>query len=238
MLTITKQQSNYLKLIGIITMLIDHLGLILFPDLEILRIIGRISFPIFAYQLVVGYINTGNVKKYFFRLLGLGILFQIPFIYVVGGLTFNIFFTLAIGLGCIWLIDNKKLFPVVAIMLTTILLENYEKIIYFLNINSGFIFTLKDYVGCFDYGLYGLLTIITMYLFIENKKLLVFGIISLNAIAIMFYGITVLQTFAPLALLFICRPLNLKLKISGWFFYLFYPAHIVILYLIKVLWFS
>ena len=52
-----------LKLIAIISMLIDHIGAILFPSSEVLRIIGRLAFPIFAFIIVEGYFHTKNLKK-------------------------------------------------------------------------------------------------------------------------------------------------------------------------------
>ena len=51
-----------LKMIAVVAMLIDHIGAILLPQYEILRIIGRIAFPIFAYTLVEGFIHTQDVK--------------------------------------------------------------------------------------------------------------------------------------------------------------------------------
>ena len=46
--------GNALKIIAAITMLVDHIGFILFPGVTILRILGRISFPIFAFMIAEG----------------------------------------------------------------------------------------------------------------------------------------------------------------------------------------
>ena len=61
---------NVLKIIALITMLIDHIGLVFFPGIEIFRIIGRISFPIFAFMIAEGCEHTENKKKYFRCRLG------------------------------------------------------------------------------------------------------------------------------------------------------------------------
>ena len=61
--------SFALKLIACITMLIDHVGYIFFPKLWILRTIGRLAFPIFAWQISVGYTKSSNKVNYFKRLL-------------------------------------------------------------------------------------------------------------------------------------------------------------------------
>ena len=55
--------GNALKIIGAITMLIDHMGVVLFPGIAILRIIGRISFPIFAFMIAEGCRYTKNKLK-------------------------------------------------------------------------------------------------------------------------------------------------------------------------------
>lgn len=85
---------NAIKWIGIITMTIDHIGYYLYPELIWLRIIGRIAFPCFLYTTIQGTKNTSNFKKYFFQLIGTGIL-TIP-ISFYSGTVFNILFTLAL----------------------------------------------------------------------------------------------------------------------------------------------
>ena len=55
--------GNQLKIIAAISMTVDHLGFILFPSLIILRIIGRIAFPIFAYMIAEGCRYTKNEKR-------------------------------------------------------------------------------------------------------------------------------------------------------------------------------
>ena len=65
--------NNQLKILAIITMFIDHFGLQLFPQLKILRIIGRIALPIFAYMIAEGCFYTKNRLKYLLQLLILGL---------------------------------------------------------------------------------------------------------------------------------------------------------------------
>ena len=60
--------SFVLKLIAIITMLIDHIGAVLYPEIRWLRLIGRIAFPIFAYLVAEGFYKTSDIKKYLKRL--------------------------------------------------------------------------------------------------------------------------------------------------------------------------
>ena len=61
---VTNMNTNFLKLIAIISMVIDHMGYALFSDNLIMRSIGRIAFPIFTYCAMIGYFRTNDLKKY------------------------------------------------------------------------------------------------------------------------------------------------------------------------------
>ena len=56
--------SYHLKIIALVTMIIDHIGAIFYPDLVFLRIIGRIAFVLYAFMLVEGVYHTNNIHKY------------------------------------------------------------------------------------------------------------------------------------------------------------------------------
>jgi len=56
--------GNALKLIAIVIMTIDHIGMQLFPNILMLRIIGRLAFPIFAYMIAEGCTYTKDRRKY------------------------------------------------------------------------------------------------------------------------------------------------------------------------------
>ena len=73
-------------------MLIDHIGAVFYPQVTLFRIIGRIAFPIFAYQIGVGYKNTKNLRKYLLRLLLVGIISQVPYSLLFTTKTLNIFY--------------------------------------------------------------------------------------------------------------------------------------------------
>lgn len=68
-----------MQLIAMLTMLIDHIGYIFFPqDLE-WRYIGRIAFPIYCYALVQGHLHTSSKLRYLLRLLAIAVIAQIPY---------------------------------------------------------------------------------------------------------------------------------------------------------------
>jgi len=108
-------------MIAVVTMLVDHIGVILFswqPEFALqLRMVGRLAFPIFCFLIAEGYIRTRDVPKYAFRLLLLALLSEIPYDMFVNlnshSLIFidynaqNVFFALLLGLLAVWAIDVK-----------------------------------------------------------------------------------------------------------------------------------
>lgn len=94
--------ADWLKVIAMVTMVIDHVGAALFPKQEILRLIGRASFPIYVWLLVMGFVHTSSRKKYMFQMAVCAIISEAPFDLAFSGrLTFrwqNIYFSLLWGL--------------------------------------------------------------------------------------------------------------------------------------------
>jgi len=99
-----------LKIIAMITMTCDHVSYLIFGGFSFLNYIGRIAFPIFAYQISEGYIHTSNLRKYFLRLLVFALISQIPFSLFLSmysdNFYLNIFFTLLLGLLAITVYDK------------------------------------------------------------------------------------------------------------------------------------
>ena len=56
--------GNQLKLIALITMTVDHIGMILFPSRLLFRVVGRLAFPIFAYMIAEGCLYTRSIWRY------------------------------------------------------------------------------------------------------------------------------------------------------------------------------
>ncbi|MFR5765728.1 MAG: TraX family protein [Clostridia bacterium] len=103
--------SFVLKIIALITMFIDHLGYAIYGKFSYLNYIGRIAFPIFAFQISEGFVHTKNIKKYFIRLLVFAIISQLPFMLFLSTFSkniyeLNIFFTLSFGLLAIFIFDK------------------------------------------------------------------------------------------------------------------------------------
>ena len=88
---------NVLKIIAVVTMLIDHVGAHLFPDVVILRWIGRLAFPIFAYFITEGMKYTRSREIYVLLLSLCAIVSQVPYGLIFGFRRFNTIFTFLIS---------------------------------------------------------------------------------------------------------------------------------------------
>lgn len=92
-----------LKGLAAASMVVDHVGVVLLPQLWLLRCVGRLAFPIYAFFLAQGFRYTKSRAKYLARLAGFALLSEIPFDYMVYGQAFvwqgqNVMFTLALAL--------------------------------------------------------------------------------------------------------------------------------------------
>lgn len=71
--------GNALKILAAIAMTVDHVGMVLFPQIAALRFIGRLAFPIFAFMIAEGCVHTRNPLRYFLSVLTLGVVCQTAF---------------------------------------------------------------------------------------------------------------------------------------------------------------
>ena len=225
--------SNFdLKLIAIITMTIDHIGVVFgTPFYNLLRAVGRLSFPIFAFLLTEGYVHTRSFSKYFLRLLVLAVISEIIYDYVfyerfiyLGAN--NIFFTLALGLFTLFLLDKsrclvKKYFKD-KIDLIIILPITYLLIVVIMGLIAEFL--------SFSYGMLGILIISFFYLFKNNFLLMVISV-SISTL-ILGEPMQYFSLFSLILIYFYNKKLGKKCKM---FFYLYYPLHILVLGLINML---
>lgn len=212
--------SFQLKIIGIITMTVDHIGYFFSSYLSdsilgvetymILRLIGRIAFPIFAFLCAIAVIKTSNFKMYFLKLFSFGLLIQL-FLIVIGETTGNVFLTLAFGSLISYGFINQK-YMLCFISLVVGVLNGYS------------------HVTFLDYNLYGILVVFffTLLLYYQSftKLNLFLGLITLSVLLLPSNILSVL------AIPFISS-YNFKKGLSiKYFFYIYYPLHIGVLNLI------
>ena len=236
-----------LKKIAMIAMLIDHIGATVFARMLMatglneldktnteavmawvsanadaygaytyFRMIGRIAFPIFCFLLVEGFLHTSDRKKYALRLAAFALISEIPFDLAFQSkiLEFsyqNVFFTLAIGCGTLiaYKMVEEKEFQ-----------NRFTQIL--VQILVGMIGMFAAQFLRTDYGAVGVMAIVLFYVIRENR------FYQIAAGCILFIEeITALFAFLPILAYNGKRGSNVK-----WAFYIFYPAHLLILFVI------
>lgn len=103
--------GSALKVIAMISMVIDHIALYLMEHgtllYETMRCVGRIAFPVFAFLIAEGFIHTRSRYRYFFILLGFAVISEIPWFLLNGADgTHNVMFTLALGVATLMVLEN------------------------------------------------------------------------------------------------------------------------------------
>lgn len=205
-----------LKILGLALMLIDHIGAVFFPQLSLLRIIGRSAFPIFSFLIAEGYVYTSGRLRYFMRLLIVALLSEIPFdLAFHGGVLYlpaqNVFFTLALGLGAVFLMERfRSSAPWLAFLCVAVLAAAAE-------------------LCKVDYGWFGVILTVSFFLLRENRPLSFISFALLNAAR------SLPQRNLQLYAVFSVIPLMLYNGERGRsffksFFYLFYPLHLLTLW--------
>lgn len=216
--------SFVLKIIAVFSMIFDHLGYIIFGKFSFMNCIGRLSFPIFAFSITEGFSHTKNFKKYLCRLLIFAIISQVPYMLFMSTFStrfsLNILFTLLLGLITISVYNkiNKKILGMFFVISCAL-------IAHFLH---------------FDYGWFGILTIFIFYKFKHNKLLASLLFILITFINYFYSYITYLKIeyiFIMLFCILSLIPINLyngkKGKNLKYFLYIFYPLHLIVLYLLS-----
>jgi len=203
------RRREILKCLALITMLIDHIGMVFFPEVSALRIIGRIAFPLYAWLIATGMDYTRNRFRYLCRLLILAVVSQFGFAVFYPGRV-NIIFTFAIALcaGHIWGKGHRPL---------------------------AFLLGLITLIAPIEYGLYGLLTVMIMR-YMEHRKIIGGMLFVLLSCVYCISTENPVQVFAVFALPFILFvPSHSKIRLPDWLWRWFYPVHFVILYGVRLL---
>ena len=237
------RDTDLIKVIAMISMVLDHAGKMFFPQYRAFRILGRLAFPLFAYCIAVGCVYSRNRMKYLSRIVLMGLISQ-PFYAValahstqsmyairfadnpVGAVVNfyvqcwampNIMLTLALGLLACWSLRDRQIPCFLALAMIVWKIQ-----------------------GSINYGWRGVALIVLFYLFINRwwLSLPVVGAFmvwwSLRGGSYRIFGLSFdIQVFALLALPLIYIHTYSKLKINKWVFYLFYPGHLIGIMLIE-----
>ena len=222
--------GSWLKLIAVVSMLLDHSALILAPKIAafhepllvlggtqitayfLFRKIGRLAFPLFCFLLAEGYRHTRSRAKYGISLLLFALLSEIPFNLMLGGAVLypakqNVFVTLFLGFLFLWVYDRGW--------------KEFWKVLGFLAI------AVLTLLAKADYGLSGALLVLLFYALRERPALRM--ILSYPLLS---GGIAAFAAFLPISLYNGQRGF-IRGKGLKYGFYLFYPVHILVLWLVK-----
>ncbi len=217
--------NNQLKLIALVCMTLDHMGMILFPGCLVLRQIGRLAMPIFGFMIAEGCAHTSNRKRYLLSLISMAVLCQLVSFMAEGSLYQCIFVTFSLSVGLIFLVQRVEVVPNV-------------KNILLLTAGLAAVWLLTegipqwDYTTDYDvdYGFFGVLLPVCVYVAPAGLGKLLAAGVCLGAVSYLgwqYQWISLLSL--PLLALYSGKRGKLPLK---HLFYWYYPGHLAVLYMI------
>ena len=220
--TVRGLTGNQLKLLAMLAMTVDHIGYILLPQYGILRGIGRLAYPIFAYMIAEGCCYTRSMGKYLRSLLITAVVCQL-ITFAAGSLYMNIMVTFSISVALTWLVRRVRekggLGWMMALIGTVAATFAVAELLPFALPGTDF---------GIDYGFPGIMLPVLLYL-CKNKaqKLgvtaLVMALLSGLVWDVQWFSLLAL----PLLALYNGQRGKYKLK---WLFYAYYPAHLAVLW--------
>lgn len=220
--------NNQLKIIAMLAMLSDHVGKVLLPQYSILQIIGRLAFPIFAFMIAEGCYYTRNKLRYFLTIFLLGLGCQTVYLVAEKSLYQNILITFSLSIIIIFSLENYRIKRE----------KTFGKILFF-TILTVFIIVivlpvaLIDQGFVIDYGVCGVLLPVAIFYAPDKLRKLIFsaGLLILLTLDLG-GGIQWFSLFA-LPLLALYNQKRGKYNIKP-LFYIFYPAHLVVIYFLAL----
>jgi hypothetical protein len=208
-----------MQLLAMITMLIDHIGIVFYPDDERFRVLGRLAFPLYAYTLVLGYIHTRNLRNYVIRLTVIAAISQLPYQLALGESRVNVVGTLIVCLLVLWAIDRYSLPAGIAIIcLAALLLETLP----------------------FSYGVYAL-ALVLIYRYARSYYVVIWHLL-LNVLFLFYKGwfTQLASLFASVILVYMIDVYRLIDRINPprWVWRSFYPVHLAALACLELIIFG
>ena len=225
--------GNQLKILAALFMIVDHVGALFFPELlgsmGWMRYVGRLSFPIFAFFIAEGCRYTKNRARYLGVLSLMGLVFHLVYYYVVGDEMINVIVTFAMGVALVYLWQNA---------LAACKAKRAEGIVLGFALFVGYGFLCYEICKAVhvDYRFGGI--ILPWLVYLTNKKWmrLFFFALGIVVVAICMGTEKEVEVWAllsvPIMALYSGERGKMRMK---YFFYLFYPIHLVALYGIYLL---
>ncbi len=211
-----------------ICMLLDHVGLALLPQVQILRILGRISLPIFAYMIAEGCKYTKNRKRYFGIIFAMAFVFQLVYLVFMNDLYQGILVTFSLSIAIIFSVESFFKNP-----------NPTNRLLMLVALTAALCYGLvcpviwKQYGFAIDYRAYGIFLPVIIYFTPKKVWKITFTALAIIVFALCTKPIHFYQLLAiPLLILYNGERGNAKLK---YMFYIFYPLHLVLIYAIMYL---
>lgn len=235
----TNQNTGLIRLIACLTMFIDHAGKMLFPQYPVMRLIGRLAFPLFAYGIAVGAVCTRNPMRYLSRVVLLALISQplyalglahensamyaVSFLesplraaftfYIQSWQTPSILLSLSLGLGILISLRQKRLI-----------------------LSLGLYVLCERFSSFLDYGVEGVRLMLLFYFLLEHPLLCLLATCSYlihwaaQGSGYVFFGMNFgMRIYALPAVILACLPMKRGFRLPQWFTYGFYPAHLALL---------
>lgn len=213
--------NNQLKILAMITMTMDHMGMILFPEQLWLRIIGRLAFPIYAYMIAEGCTHTRSMGRYLGSLGIMALVCQLAYSFATGSLVQSILVTFTLSVGLIWVMKwaRSRHFPAKLLACAAIFGVLF--------ITEGLPMLLPETDFAVEYDFIGVILPVAIY-FCRTKaqKLWICGALLALMSAFMWPGQWFGLLTIPILALYNGRRGRLPMK---WIFYLYFPAHLLVL---------
>lgn len=213
-----KLSGNALKIIAAITMFIDHMGLMLFPNDLIFRYIGRLAFPIFAFMIAEGCKYTRSRLRYWGGLTTLALVCQMVYFLFDGSLYLSILVTFSLSVPTIYALDRLKAAPSA---LNVLIFIAAVAGVYWLNL-----------VFDIDYGFWGCMAPVFAAALHNTKYDTLSARVAAFGLGLVLLSLVhgYIQSWCLLALpLLMCYSGKRGKRKMKYFFYIFYPAHLVLL---------
>lgn len=223
-----KISGNGLKILALIAMTFDHVGLLLLNNYMPFRIFGRLSFPIFAYMIAEGCYYTRNKKKHLAGIFLLGILCQLVYYLADGSLYQGILITFTLSVLCIYAIDRagkqKKWYGWIVPLITV-------GMVIFLCEGLPLLLPGTDYAV--DYGLWGVLLPVIISFSSNRKYKWLLTAAGLIPVSLSMGGWQWYSLFALIPLLLYSGEKG-KWN-TKYLFYIYYPLHMLVIYGLSLL---
>lgn len=219
--------GNQLKLIAMLTMTCDHVGMQLLPRLTILRIIGRLAFPIFAYMIAEGCRYTRSRKRYLLSVLTLALLCQAVYFVALRSLYQCILVTFSLSIGMILLLDRAKERRSLGAWALAVA---YGLAVVFAAVWLERLVPMEFGYGI-DYGIWGIALPVWLYFAPRRLRIPILAL-ALAPLCLTYGGI---QWYCYLAVpLLACYNGRRGKRPMKNLFYIYYPAHLAAIWLISV----